>query len=61
MVPAATVILFAASMLGKDGYFFLAAILSFIVTIGFFGAIGIGGVSAVKWAYDCVGDNFWSN
>ena len=52
MVPAVTVILFAASMIGKDGYVFLAAIVMFIVTIAFFGAIGVGGVSAVKWAYD---------
>jgi hypothetical protein len=52
MVPAVTVILFAASMIGKDGYVFLAAIVMFIVTIAFFSAIGVGGVSAVKWAYD---------
>ena len=31
---------------------FLAAIVMFIVTIAFFGAIGVGSVSAVKWAYD---------
>jgi hypothetical protein len=58
MVPAVTVILFAASMIGKDGYFFFAAIVMFIVTIAFFGAIGVGGVSAVKWAYEwlaCLG------
>jgi hypothetical protein len=52
MVPAVTVILFAASMLEKDGYFILAGIVMFIATNGFFGAIGVGGVSAVKWAYD---------
>jgi hypothetical protein len=52
MAPAVAVILFAASMLEKDGYFILAGIMMFIATVTFFGAIGVGGVSAVKWAFD---------
>jgi len=39
------VILFAASMIQKDGYFILAGIVMFIATIAFSGAIGVGGVS----------------
>jgi hypothetical protein len=54
-VPAVTVGLFALSMLGKDGHFFLAAIVMFVVTIGFFGALGVGGLCAIKWASDSLG------
>jgi hypothetical protein len=53
--PDVTVGPFALSTLGKDGHFFLAAIAMFVVTIGFFGALGVGGLSAIKWASDSLG------
>jgi hypothetical protein len=41
--PAATIVLFAAGALEKDGVFFIAGCLMFVTTISFFVLVGLGG------------------
>lgn len=45
-LPAATVILLAAAGLGRDGAFFLAGCLNFLLCLAFFGLLAFGGVEA---------------
>ena len=45
--PAVTVLLFAAGSLERDGVFFLAGCLFFLLTCAFFVAVGVGGVHAL--------------
>lgn len=52
-LPALTVVLLAAAMLERDGYFVIAGLVTFTVTLGFFGVMFFGGTTAVsvihKW------------
>jgi hypothetical protein len=48
-LPAMTVVLLAAAMLGRDGLFVVAGLLIFVVTLGFYGFILFGGVTAADW------------
>ena len=52
-LPALTVVLLAMAMLERDGYFVIAGLTMFTVTLGFFGAVFFGGAAVVnvlhKW------------
>ena len=47
-LPALTVVLLAAAMLERDGYFVVAGLAMFTVTIGFFCALFFGGTTVVN-------------
>lgn len=49
MLPALTVILSAAAFSERDGYCLVAAGVSFLLTLLFFGALAWGGAEAVLW------------
>ncbi len=49
MLPAVTVLLLAAGALERDGIFFFAGCLVFLVNVLFFAALAIGGIGAVTW------------
>jgi hypothetical protein len=48
-LPAFTIVLLSAAMLEGDGYFALAGVAMFILTLVFFSAIFWGGVEVVSW------------
>ena len=48
-LPAFTVVLLAAGMLEKDGYFVIAGLLMFVITLIFFGGLFLGGAATVIW------------
>jgi hypothetical protein len=53
-LPALTVVLLAAAMLERDGYFVLAGLLLFALTVAYFGALYIGGATAVESVYQWI-------
>ena len=50
-LPALTVVLLAAAMLERDGYFVLAGLLLFALTAAYFGSLFFGGATAVEAVY----------
>jgi hypothetical protein len=50
-LPALTVVLLAAGAMERDGLFFLAGCATFILTLGYFGLLALGGAHLL--------DNFW--
>jgi hypothetical protein len=48
-LPALTIVLVACAILERDGYFVLAGLVMFVLTLCFFGAIFWGGTEAVTW------------
>lgn len=56
LAPALTVILLAFAMIEKDGYFVIAGTLAFAVTILFFAALFLGGISAGAFVGHLYGD-----
>ncbi len=48
-LPALTVVLLAAALLERDGYFVLAGMALFVVTLAYFGALAFGGATVVDW------------
>ncbi len=57
-LPALTVLLLAAAMLGEDGYFALAGGVMFVLTLGFFALIFWGGAEVVNFFKESLGDVF---
>lgn len=55
LLPALTVIFLAAALIERDGYFVLAGLFTFAVSIVFFGAIFWGGAAVVNWLEDWFG------
>lgn len=49
VLPAGTVVLLAAGALERDGVFFFAGCVAFLLNVLFFGALAFGGVEAVSW------------
>lgn len=47
--PAATIILLAAALIARDGYFIIAGLSTFALTCGFFTAIFLGGAAMIEW------------
>jgi hypothetical protein len=47
--PAWTVLLIASGLLERDGYFIIAGYIMFVLTLGFFAGIFIGGVVGIGW------------
>ena len=60
MLPAITVITFACSTLGKDGYFYVGGIFCFAITAVFFAVIGFGGAATVAWVYEWLAENMFA-
>lgn len=58
LLPALTVVLLAAGMLEKDGYFVIAGLLVFVVTLLFFSGIFLGGAATMMWLEDHFGGIF---
>lgn len=48
-LPALTIVLIACSILERDGYFLVAALIMFTFTLCFFGALYWGGAELVSW------------
>lgn len=51
-MPALTVVLLAAAMLEQDGYFVVAGLVVFAMTLMFFAAILFGSAATVNWLHD---------
>jgi hypothetical protein len=49
VLPAGTVLLLAAGALERDGVFFFAGCVAFLLNLMFFGALAFGGMEAVSW------------
>ena len=60
MLPAITVIAFACSTLGKDGFFYVGGIFCFSITLVFFALIGLGGAAAMAWVYEWLAQNLFA-
>jgi hypothetical protein len=60
MLPAMTVIVFACSTLGKDGFFYIGGICCFAITVVFFAVIGLGGAAAMAWIYEWLAQNVFA-
>src|SRR6516162_10924786 len=60
MLPAMTVIVFASSTLGKDGFFYVGGIFCFAITVAFFALIGLGGAAATAWVYEWLAQNMFA-
>jgi hypothetical protein len=60
MLPAMTVIAFACSTLGKDGFFYVGGIFCFAITVVFFFLIGFGGAAAMAWIYEWLAENIFA-
>ena len=60
MLPAVTVIAFSCSTLGTDGFFCLAGIFCFGITVAFFAVIGLGGTVAAAWIYEWLAENVFA-
>ena len=60
MLPAMTVIAFACSTLGKDGFFYVGGIFCFAITVVFFFLIGFGGAAAMAWVYEWLAENIFA-
>jgi hypothetical protein len=60
MLPAMTVIVFACSTLGKDGFFYIGGICCFAITVAFFAVIGLGGAAAMAWIYEWLAQNVFA-
>ena len=60
MLPAMTVIVFASSTLGKDGFFYIGGICCFAITVAFFAVIGLGGAAAMAWVYEWLAQNMFA-
>lgn len=50
--PALTVILLAAAGLERDGAFFVAGCVQFLLCLGFFGLLALGGAEAWQWLFN---------
>jgi hypothetical protein len=60
MLPAMTVITFACSTLGKDGFFYVGGIFCFAIIVVFFTVIGLGGAAATAWVYEWLAQNIFA-
>jgi hypothetical protein len=50
-LPALTVVFLAAAMLERDGYFVIAGLIVFAVTLGYFGLLASGGAAIAHWLH----------
>jgi len=58
LLPGLTIICLAAALMERDGYFVIAGIVMFILTLMFFGFIFVGGVAAANWLENWFGGIF---
>lgn len=61
LIPGLTIIFLAAALIERDGYFAIAGIVMFILTIAFFAGIFVGGVAVVNWLEEWFGGIFDPN
>ncbi len=52
LFPAATVVLLAVANIGRDGFFVILGMGTFMATLLFFGALIAGGAAAIDWVTD---------
>lgn len=57
-LPALTVVLLAAALLERDGYFVLAGTVVFVVAVGYFAMVLCGGATGVNWVREWLGNLF---
>jgi hypothetical protein len=50
-LPALTVVLLAAAMLERDGYFVVAGLVMFLMALGYFGLLAFGGAEIAHWLH----------
>ena len=58
-LPALTVLLLAAAMLERDGYFVVAGLVMFATTLGYFGALAFGSGAMIDWLHQWIDTLFW--
>lgn len=58
-LPALTVVLLAAAMLERDGYFVVGGLVMFSATLGYFGSLAFGSAAIVDWLHRWVESLFW--
>jgi hypothetical protein len=58
LFPALTVIFLAAALIERDGYFIVAGILMFLLTLAFFAGIFFGGAAMFAWLKDWIGSGY---
>jgi hypothetical protein len=58
LIPALSIIFLAAAMVERDGYFIVAGVIMFGLTLAFFGGIFWGGAAVVNWLQDWFGGIF---
>ena len=58
LFPALTVVLIAAAILERDGGFLIAGVLTFALTLVFFGALAWGGAEVIQWIEETFGHVF---
>lgn len=61
LLPGLAIIFLSAAILEKDGYFAIAGMLMFVLTLFFFAGIFIGGVAAANWLEEWFGGIFDPN
>jgi hypothetical protein len=61
LLPGLAIIFLSAAILEKDGYFAIAGMLMFALTLFFFAGIFIGGVAAANWLEEWFGGVFDPN
>ncbi len=58
LLPALTVIFLAAALIERDGYFIVAGMVMFLLTLVFFGGIFFGGAATIGWLRDWIGSGY---
>ena len=58
-LPALTIVLLAAAMLERDGYFVVTGLVLFAATLAYFGALAFSGSAMIDWLHQWVDRLFW--
>ena len=58
LLPALAVIFLAAALIERDGYFIVAGIVMFLLTLAFFSGIFLGGAAMISWLRDWIGSGY---
>ncbi len=61
LIPGLSIIFLSAAILERDGYFAIAGMIMFVLTLLFFAGIFIGGVAVVNWLEEWFGGIFDPN
>lgn len=58
LLPSLAIIFLAAALIERDGFFVVAGIIAFILTLAFFSFLFVGGVAAATWLEEWFGGIF---